>query len=218
MAWRQKPLSWTLNNWILWKNFFCRKNWGNESNMAKKYSFLNLKKNLIINFHCIYFILKIFICCVRAQIYLGKSCSWDIGQNPLSQSDCRISPEQIDETVVFNMLIWPIWSLDSKIELTNGINLFFAYWYNFMKINLKVLGVGMVKNGCGQSCDGTLKLTVSEEWADGISWFLACWYRFTFIFWIVIVKNGCGQSGHRALKLAVSSILVFYMLLKIQES
>ena len=34
---------------------------------------------------------------------------------------------------------------------------------NFMKIDLKVLGVGMVKNECGQSCDGTLKLTVSEE-------------------------------------------------------
>ena len=67
------------------------------------------------------------------------------------------------------MLIWPIWLLDSKIELTNGINLFFAYWYNFMKINLKVLGVGMVKTGCDQSCDGTLKLTVSEEWTDGIN-------------------------------------------------
>ena len=40
------------------------------------------------------------------------------------------------------MLIWPIWSLDSKIELNNGINLFFACWYNFMKINLKVIGVG----------------------------------------------------------------------------
>ena len=37
------------------------------------------------------------------------------------------------------MLIWPIWWLDSKSELTNGINLFFAYWYNFIKINLKVL-------------------------------------------------------------------------------
>ena len=32
-----------------------------------------------------------------------------------------------------------------------------------MKINLKVLGVGIVKNWCGQACDGTLKLTVSEE-------------------------------------------------------
>ena len=59
------------------------------------------------------------------------------------------------------MLIWQVWSLDSKIELT--YNLFFAFWYNFMKINLNVLGIGMVKNGCDQSCDGTLKLTVSEE-------------------------------------------------------
>ena len=49
---------------------------------------------------------------------------------------------------------------------------FFACCYNFMKINLKVLGLGMVKTGCDQSCDGTLKLTVSEEWTDGINWFL----------------------------------------------
>ena len=67
------------------------------------------------------------------------------------------------------MLIWPIWSLDSKTELNSGINLFFAYWYNFMKINLKILGVGMVKNGFDKSCYGTLKLTVSEEWTDGIN-------------------------------------------------
>ena len=32
-----------------------------------------------------------------------------------------------------------------------------------MKINLKVLGVGRVKNGYNQSCDATLKLKVSEE-------------------------------------------------------
>ena len=42
-----------------------------------------------------------------------------------------------------------------------------------MKINLKVLGIGMVKNGCDQSCNVTLKLTVSEEWTDGINWFFA---------------------------------------------
>ena len=67
------------------------------------------------------------------------------------------------------MLIWSVWLLDSKIELTNGINLFFAYWYNFMKINLKVIGFGMVKNGFGQSCYGASKLTVSEELTDGIN-------------------------------------------------
>ena len=88
-----------------------------------------------------------------------------MGQNALSQSNCRIfksniSPEQIDETVSF-----------------------FACWYNFMQINrwLKIFGVGMVKNGCGQSGDGTLKLTVSEEWTGGINWFFPCWYRFTKI-------------------------------------
>ena len=67
---------------------------------------------------------------------------------------------------------------------------------------MKVLGVGVVKNGCDQPCYGTLKLTVSEEWADGINWFFPCWYRFTKIkswskmFLVGIVKNGCGQSGH----------------------
>ena len=37
-----------------------------------------------------------------------------------------------------------------------------------MKINLKVLEVDMVKDECDQSCDGTLKLMISEEWADVI--------------------------------------------------
>ena len=37
--------------------------------------------------------------------------------------------------------------------------------------------VGMVKNECGQSCDGTLKLTVTEDWTDGINWSFACWYK-----------------------------------------
>ena len=32
-----------------------------------------------------------------------------------------------------------------------------------MKIDWKVLGFHMIKNGFGQSCDGTLTLTVSEE-------------------------------------------------------
>ena len=32
-----------------------------------------------------------------------------------------------------------------------------------VKRTLKILGLGLVKNGCGQSCDGTLKLTLSEE-------------------------------------------------------
>ena len=31
----------------------------------------------------------------------------------------------------------------------------------------------------GHSCYKTLKLTISEEWTDGINWFFECWYRFT---------------------------------------
>ena len=30
----------------------------------------------------------------------------------------------------------------------------------------------MIRNGCGQSGGGTLKLTVSEKWTDGITDFL----------------------------------------------
>ena len=79
-----------------------------------------------------------------------------------------------------------------------------------IKMTLKILGVGVVKNGCGQSCDENLKLTLSEEWTSGINKFFACWCRFIKIkswlkvYWVGMVKNGCGQSGHGTLKLTVS--------------
>ena len=140
-----------------------------------------------------------------------KSCSWVIGQNAFSQSDCRISkwiisPEQIDETGLF-LACWygqsGLWTLKLTVsqEWTNGINWYFACWYYFMQIKLKVLRVGMVNNGCGQSCDRTLKLIVSEEWAGRINCFFTCWCRFTQIkswtkiYWVGMVKNRCGQTG-----------------------
>ena len=67
-----------------------------------------------------------------------------------------------------------------------------------MQVNrLKILGVGMVKNGCGQSYDGTL-FSLSEEWTNGRNWFFAWWYRSIEVTLIknLFVKNGCGQSGH----------------------
>ena len=56
--------------------------------------------------------------------------------------------------------------------------------------------------------------TVTQEWADGISWFFACRYRFINIkswskmYWMSMIKNRCGQSGHRtlSLKLTLSQI------------
>ena len=86
----------------------------------------------------------------------------------------------------------------------------------------------MVKKGCGQSCDGTIKLTLSEEWTNGINWFLVCWWRFITvkswlnIYWVGMVKNVCGQSGHETLKLTVQNwteeiTWFFCMLVQIQE-
>ena len=68
---------------------------------------------------------------------------------------------------------------------------------------LKILGVGVVKNACGQSGDGTLKLTLSEEWTNGINWFFACWCRFITVkswskfYWVGMVKNGCSNYMNR---------------------
>ena len=48
----------------------------------------------------------------------------------------------------------------------------------------------------GQSGHGTLKLTVSYNWADGINWFFAFRYKFTKSwfshFWVGLVKNASG--------------------------
>ena len=148
------------------------------------------------------------ICCVPAQIqYLEKilflrfrpKCSQPV---KLHEFRLTISPQQIER----------IWSLDSKVYCIWRINWFLACWYKFMQIKrkLKILGVRMVKNGCGQSCDGTLKLALCEEWMNGINWIFACWCRFITIkswpknYWVGIVKNGCDQSAHGNLKLTVS--------------
>ena len=55
------------------KKNFCLKIWENEPKMVQKHSFLNLLKNLVINFYWIYSAMETnIICCVPAQIsYLG---------------------------------------------------------------------------------------------------------------------------------------------------
>ena len=68
----------------------------------------------------------------------------------------------------------------------------------------------MVKIGYSQYSLWTLKLTVSQEWMDGINWFFAYWYKFMQIeiqlkiFEFVAIKNGCGHPGDGTLKLIVS--------------
>ena len=88
-----------------------------------------------------------------------NSGSWDIGQNALEQSDCSI------------------FKLTVSLEQNDENARFFAYWCKFIenKSWLKNIGVGIVKNGCGHSGLRTLKLAVSQEWINGVSWFLVCW-------------------------------------------
>ena len=89
------------DNPIFLKKIFCHQNCGN----GPKIGFLILKKNLVVNFHCIFSIMNMFIiCCVPSQSHISeKSCSWDVGQNTLSQSNCiiskwTISPEQMSKS------------------------------------------------------------------------------------------------------------------------
>ena len=66
---------------------------------------------------------------------------------------------------------------------------------------LKILGVDVVKNGCGQSYDGTLNLTVSEEWTNEINWYFACWCRF-------ITKADKKFIGWALSKMVVASLVM----------
>ena len=137
-----------------------------------------------------------------------KSCSWVIGKNVLSQSDCRIfkstiSPEQVDETASF-----------------------FACWHKFTKIRSwsKFFWLGMVKNWCGQSGLWTLKMTgkygqsgdgTLENWLylknEQLDKLIFCMLmqihekeELIKFFWVGMVKNRCDQLGCGTLKLTVS--------------
>ena len=68
-----------------WKIFFAPKIRQVDQKWAKTLGFGNVLKHFVINFFWICFVMKIYIiCCVQ------NFCSWDMGQNILSQSDCRI--------------------------------------------------------------------------------------------------------------------------------
>ena len=79
-------------------------------------------------------------------------------------------------------------------------------------INQKLIknfwGMGLVKNGCGQSVHETLKLTVSKEWFDGMNWFFACWWKFNKDkssfndFWVGLVKDKHHHLVHETCKSA----------------
>ena len=79
----------------------------------------------------------------------------------------------------------------------------------FYNENLYYLWVGMVRNGHGLPGHGTLKLTVSQEWIDGMNWFFACWWKFRKAkshfsgSSVGMVKNGHGHSANEILESAL---------------
>ena len=119
---------------IFGRKFSCPKNGENRPKIGY---FMNLLENVVIGFFWIRSIKKVYInCCILAQIpYLRKSGSWDMGQNPCGQSDCRI----------FKSTLSPQES-DQKAWL-------FSCRHRIMEIKKwsKNIGVGVVKNGCVHS-------------------------------------------------------------------
>ena len=64
-----------------------------------------------------------------------------------------------------------------------------------IQVDWKVFWWDMVKNECGQFGLWTLKLTVSQERADGVNWLFACWYVVTKIkSWSKTFLGGHGQK------------------------
>ena len=82
----------------------------------------------------------------------------------------------------------------SRINQWNRLLFCMLIQIHKLKVDLKMFWVGMVKNGCGQSGHRTLKLTVSQEWIDGLNWFFACWCKFKKLKVISMILGGRGQK------------------------
>ena len=54
----------------------------------------------------------------------------------------------------------------------------------------------MVKNAYGQPGHGALKLTLSQEWADGMNWIFEYWKIKGYIncFWLGLLKKWMGVA------------------------
>ena len=95
---------------------FCPQNWENGPKIGQKQGFLNLLKNLVIDFYWICSIMKTYIiCCVPVQI----PCLWEF-------FFVRYGPKCSQPTRLQDFLI-------NHISRTNPWNsLFFSYLYKFI--------------------------------------------------------------------------------------
>ena len=123
--------------------------------MGQKQGFLNLLKNLVIKFCWICSMIKTYIiCCVPAQLpCLGKFLFLRYG--PKCYQPIRL------QDIIIN-------HISRKNQWSTLIFLHVDRSSHRVKVDQKDFWMGMIKNACGQSDHGTLKLTVSEEWIDRI--------------------------------------------------
>ena len=124
---------------------------------------------------------------------------------------------------------WPVWWGSSKSNCIwrrnrwNKLILCMLIQIHKIKCWSNIFWVGMVKNGCGQSGHGNLKLTVPQKWTNGINWFFSSWYKFRRAkswfndFGVDAVKNGHGLLILETLRMKLWIELIFWMLIVIQK-
>ena len=104
----------------------------------------------------------LFAVFLNKSVIWGKSGSWDMGQNALSQLDCRIFKSTI------------------SLEQNDEIARFFACWYN-IKFSINFANwMGVIRNLYDHYGDGTLWLFRIRciLKLGAIKWFFACCYKF----------------------------------------
>ena len=134
--------------------------------------------------------------------FLCSSINPILGKNLVSEIQAKMaSANQIAGCLTLPFLHNKSMTQPNSLHVDTNLQKLIVYWK---------LWLDMVNYGCGQSGFRTLKLSLSQEWADGINWVFACWHkviqikRWSKIFGVSMVKNGWGQSGDTTLNLTVS--------------
>ena len=182
---------------LVFSNFFCSQDLENWSKGGQKQVFLNLLKNLIINFNWSSSIMKTFIiCCVPVEIpYLGKFLF--LGYRPKCSQPIRLQDFLINH-----------------ISRTNQWKVLWWYKLTYIKSWSKIFWLGMARSGYGQFGYGTLKLTVyleNEWWNELIFRMLVQIHIAKLFHWfcVGVVRNEHGHFVHEILKSAGSKEWVY---------
>ena len=144
--------------------------------MDQKQCFLNLLKNLVINFYWVCPIIKICISWrVPAQIsYLEKF--WFLRCGPKCSQPIRLQDFLIDHiSRRHNWIFLPDYLLFDTSSLK-------------LKADQKLFGLAWPEMGVASHA--TLTLTVSQEWIVGMNWFFACWCKFKKAIKVILMIFG----------------------------